>query len=207
MKKVLDACVIIRLCNIGMFEQVIGAYRQDDELYVSKSAFYEVSREPSRSMLESAVRNGSIRIFEYSEAERREVYFQMKKNGILIHYDDVPNAVAAIELDAELITDDHVLFTAFHKWRDIQNKKVFVMNTRGLMFELFLTDRIGLYPFIRGLLDLFRVSELPNMLYQIGRGEIGVEDAKSLFGEYEGYMLRSISITNLDGGGDGWKKQ
>ncbi len=207
MKKVLDACVIIRLCNIGMFEQVIGAYGQDDELYVSKSAFYEVSREPSRSMLESAVRNGLIRIFEYSEAERREVYFQMKKNGILIHYDDVPNAVAAIELDAELITDDHVLFTAFHKWRDIQNKKVFVMNTRGLMFELFLTDRIGLYPFIRGLLDLFRVSELPNMLYQIGRGEIGVEDAKSLFGEYEGYMLRSISITNLDGGVDGWKKQ
>lgn len=207
MKKVLDACVIIRLCNIGMFEQVIGAYRQDDELYVSKSAFYEVSREPSRSMLESAVRNGLIRIFEYSEAERREVYFQMKKNGILIHYDDVPNAVAAIELDAELITDDHVLFTAFHKWRDIQNKKVFVMNTRGLMFELFLTDRMELYPFIRGLLDLFRVSELPNMLYQIDRGEIGVEDAKSLFGEYEGYMLRSISIKNLDGGGDGWKKQ
>jgi len=207
MKKVLDACVIIRLCTIGLFEQVIGAYKQDDELYVSKSAFYEVSREPARSILASAVKNGLIRVFEYSEAERKEVYFQMKQHEILIHYDDVPNAVAAIELDAELITDDHVLFTAFHKWRDIQNKNVFVMNTRGLMFELFLTDRLELYPFIRGLLDLFRVSELPNMLYQIDRGEIGLDDAKSLFGEYEGYLLRSISIKNLDGGGDIWKKR
>lgn len=198
MKKVLDACVIIRLCNIGMFEQVIGAYLQDDELYVSKSAFYEVSREPSRSKLGAAIKKGWIRVFEYSEEERKESYLQMKKHGILIHYDDVPNAVAAIELDAELITDDHVLFTAVHQWRDVQNKKIFVMNTRGLLFELFLTDRLELYPFVRGLLELFKVAELPNMLYQIGRREIRVDDAKELFGEYEGYMLRSISIKNLD---------
>lgn len=205
MKKVLDACVIIRLCNIGMFEQVVTAYMQDDELYVSRSAFYEVSREPSQSKLGEAIRKGWIRVFEYSEEERKEAYLQMKRHGIVIHYDDVPNAVAAIELDAELITDDHVLFSAVHQWRDIQNKKIFVMNTRGLLFELFLTDRLELYPFIRGLLELFRIAELPNMLYQIERREIGLDDAKSLFGEYEGYMLRSISLKSPGAGGR-WKR-
>ncbi len=196
MRKFLDACVIIRLVNIGLFERTINAYK--GELYVSKSAFDEVSRNPSKEKLKKAVDSGRITVFECDERERKAVSKQMAKHGIKIHEDDVPNAIGALEMSAELVTDDYVLFEAVHRWRDIQKRSVFVLNTRGFLFELFLAGGINLMDFMQGILELFRIAELPNLLHQVSCRIISMQDAERIFGEYESYLIKALLLRGAD---------
>ena len=203
MLKVLDACTIIRLVRIGLFDEVVRLYSQ--KLYVTSSVQKEVSLEPSRSLLARAISQKQIRVFSYPEKEIKNAYRQMKHLKIKIHFDDVPNLVAIRDLGAELVTDDHVLFEAAHYWRDLKKNRPdgirqvywFVMNTRGLLFELLLSGKMDLITFIKGILDLFRISELPNVSYQIKKHIIKIEDAQQLFGEYEAYLLKAIRLNQL----------
>jgi len=198
MRKFLDACVIIRLVNIGLFERSIEAY--EGELYVARSAFEEVCFDPAKSHLKAAVDSGRIKVFEFSEIELREVAKQMDKHGIKIHDDDIPNAIGALELSAELVTDDYVLFEAVHKWRDIQNRSLFVLNTRGFLFELFLAGGLDFMEFVQGVLELFRTAELPNILHQVSGKIITISDAERLFGEYESYLLKALVLRGTPAG-------
>lgn len=195
MYKVLDACSVIRLIIIGLFDEVIDAYR--GKLYISGSVRQEVSKEPSHSLLEAAIESGLVKVYVCKRGAVEKTYKRMRGAQIKIHWDDVPNIVAAEQLGAELITDDHVLFDAVHRYRHLVGRDLFVMNTRGILFELFLSKKIELVAFMRGILEIFKVSELPNIGMQLERHIIGLNDMQRLFGEYENYMMRAIQLERL----------
>jgi len=195
MNKVLDACTIIRLVRVGLFDEVVTRY--GGKLYIADSALKEVSRNPSRKQLRWAIRSGLIKVYKLPKKEIDSAYKQIHGFHIKLHYDDVPNILAAKKLKAELVTDDHVLFEAVHKWRHELGTKLFVMNTRGLLFELLLSGKLDLIIFIKGILDLFRYSELPNTIHQLEKDIINLKDVQRLFGEYENYLLKAVRIRLL----------
>ncbi len=195
MYKVVDACSLIRLIIIGLFDEVIDSYRGN--LYVTDSVRKEVSKEPSHSLLEAAIESGLVKVYQCEKKDIEKAYGLMKGARIKIHWDDVPNVVAANQLDAELITDDHVLFEAVNNYSGLIKKKVFVMNTHGILFELFLSKKVELVPFVRGILEIFKVSELPNIGMQLERHIIRIADMQRLFAEYEKYMVRAIELERL----------
>ena len=195
MNKVLDACTIIRLVRIGLFDEVVTRY--SGKLYIADSALREVSRNPSKKMLNWAISSGLVRVYKVPKRERDNAYKQIHGFNIKLHYDDVPNIVASKKLGAELVTDDHVLFDAVHRWRHALGIKLFVMNTRGLLFELMLSGKLDLIIFIKGILDLFRYSELPNTIHQLEKDIITLKDVQQLFGEYENYLLKAVRLSLL----------
>jgi len=195
MNKVLDACTIIRLVRVGLFDEVVTRY--NGKLYITHSVLREVSRNPSKKLLKWAIDSGYVNIYSLSKKEVDHAYRQIHSSHIKLHYDDAPNIIAARKLGAELVTDDHVLFEAVHSWRHTLGIKLFVMNTRGLLFELMLSDKLDLILFIKGILDLFKYSELPNTIHQVEKEIITLKDVQRLFGEYENYLLKAVRINML----------
>jgi len=192
MNKVLDACTIIRLVRIGLFDEVVTRY--NGKLYIADSVLREVSRNPSKKMLSWAMDAGFVKVYKVPKKASDSAYSKIHSKHIKLHYDDVPNIVAAKQLNAELVTDDHVLFDAVHRWRHELGIKLFVLNTRGLLFELMLSGKLDLIIFIKGILDLFRYTELPNTIHQLEKEIITLGDIQRLFGEYENYLLKAVRL-------------
>lgn len=192
MNKVLDACTIIRLVRVGLFDEVVTRY--NGKLYIADSVLREVSRNPSKKMLRWAINAGFVNVYKVPKKDSDAAYLQIHSFHIKLHYDDVPNIVACKQLGAELVTDDHVLFNAVHEWRHALGIKLFVLNTRGLLFELMLSGKLDLIIFIKGILDLFRYSELPNTIHQLNKDIITLKDVQQLFGEYENYLLKAVRL-------------
>ncbi|MFC1455089.1 hypothetical protein ACFLQI_03320 [Candidatus Undinarchaeota archaeon] len=192
MIKILDACVAIRLMQIGAFDSVLDAY--GDKLYVTESVHREVSKEPARSTLQQAIDNGRIKVHKSEKKELELAYRELHKKNIKIHFDDVPNVVAAKDMNAELVTDDFVLFTAAEMWRKDTDVNLFVLNTRGLLFEMFLSKKMDLISFIKWILDIYKLSEIPNISHQLQRRILSVDDIQKQFGEYQRYLVKAIQI-------------
>ncbi|MFH1786117.1 MAG: hypothetical protein ABH829_00485 [archaeon] len=192
MIKILDACVIIRLEGINALDKVLDAY--PGKLYVTASVHREVSKEPAKSKLQEAIDAKKVQVYTCDKKDVERTYFELHKRNIKIHFDDVPNVVAARRLEAELVTDDFVLFTAAQMWHNEQNVSLFVLNTRGLLFEMFLSKKMELIDFIKGILQIFRFSEIPNLSHQLEKRILDVKDLQRMFGEYEKYMVKAIEI-------------